>query len=45
MSGDAARMMFGRAQQALGSTGCLTIFVTCCFSMVSDPHMSLVDVR
>lgn len=46
LSYDAARMMFGRAQQALGSNWTLhDLRHSAAYRMVSDPHMSLVDVR
>ncbi len=46
LSYDAARMMFGRAQQALGSNWTLhELRHSAAYRMVSDPHMSLVDVQ
>jgi site-specific recombinase XerD len=46
LSYDAARMMFGRAQQALGSNWSLRdLRHSAAYRMVSDPHMSLVDVQ
>ena len=39
-------MMFGRAQQALGSNWTLhDLRHSAAYRMVSDPHMSLVDVQ
>jgi site-specific recombinase XerD len=46
LSYDAARMMFGRAQQALGSNWSLhNLRHSAAYRMVNDPHMSLVDVQ
>jgi site-specific recombinase XerC len=46
LSYDAARMMFGRAQQALGSNWTLhDLRHSAAYRMVSDPHMTLVDVQ
>ena len=46
VSDDAARMMFGRAQQALGSNWSLhDLRHSAAYRMVNDPHMSLVDVQ
>ena len=46
LSYDAARMMFGRAQQALGSNWSLhDLRHSAAYRMVSDAHMSLVDVQ
>ena len=46
LSYDAARMMFGRAQQALGSNWTLhDLRHSAAYRMVSDPHMSLVDIQ
>jgi len=46
LSYDAARMMFGRAQQALGSNWTLhELRHSAAYRMVSDPHMSLADVQ
>jgi len=46
LSYDAARMMFGRAQQALGSNWSLhDLRHSAAYRMVSDSHMSLVDVQ
>jgi integrase len=46
LSYDAARMMFGRAQQALGSNWTLhELRHSAAYRMVSDAHMSLVDVQ
>jgi site-specific recombinase XerD len=46
LSYDAARMMFGRAQQALGSNWSLhDLRHSAAYRMVNDPHMSLVDVQ
>jgi hypothetical protein len=45
LSYDAARMMFGRAQQALGSNWSLhDLRHSAAYRMVSDEHMSLADV-
>jgi integrase len=46
LSYDAARMMFGRAQQALGSNWSLhDLRHSAAYRMVSDEHMSLVDIQ
>ena len=46
LSYDAARMMFKRAQQALGSNWTLhDLRHSAAYRMVSDPHMSLVDIQ
>jgi site-specific recombinase XerD len=46
LSYDAARMMFSRAQQALGSNWTLhDLRHSAAYRMVSDAHMSLVDVQ
>ena len=46
LSYDAARMMFGRAQQALGSNWTLhDLRHSAAYRMVSDEHMSLVDIQ
>jgi len=46
LSYDAARMMFGRAQQALGSNWTLhDLRHSAAYRMVSDAHMSLVDIQ
>jgi site-specific recombinase XerD len=46
LSYDAARMMFNRAQQALGSNWSLhDLRHSAAYRMVSDLHMSLVDVQ
>ena len=46
LSYDAARMMFGRAQRALGSNWTLhDLRHSAAYRMVSDPHMSLADVQ
>jgi site-specific recombinase XerD len=46
LSYDAARMMFGRAQQALGSNWTLhDLRHSAAYRMVSDPHMSLADIQ
>ena len=45
LSYDAARMMFSRAQEALGSNWTLhDLRHSAAYRMVSDPHMSLADV-
>ena len=46
LSYDAARMMFRRAQQTLGSNWTLhDLRHSAAYRMVSDPHMSLVDIQ
>ncbi|WP_329536821.1 tyrosine-type recombinase/integrase (plasmid) [Streptomyces sp. NBC_01450] len=46
LSYDAARMMFTRAQQALGSNWSLhDLRHSAAYRMVNDPHMTLVDVQ